>query len=375
MKTYALVFCSLFIFACSENKSHGDSRFLLTQDTVVVDPKGSIIDLRYGLNYPELSNDGKTLYHYTFGEAKFDKINLDNLQLEETLQFEKEGPNGMGRQIRGYGLTSSDQIMIWSHGINALFDQSGKKIRDLNLNKIAPEFDASRAIPIRLIEHPDDPNTIFGLYATLTDYRYVLVKYDLDKESHEKIPLPETEKLKEYRMEVFHGEIPAGVFSPSPSLTQFQDKILLTNDAYNEVYVYDIPLDSLYLISWNSELTENQNQYKLPKTTTPDQAAGEIGKYKESINFMAPKWDPDTQRFIRLSYKTLYGEDQTERGEPIATGADVFLTVLDKDLNIVKETFLDRYNKTPPPHFFKDNKIWLYENIDDEMGFVRITVD
>jgi hypothetical protein len=26
-------------------------------------------------------------------------------------------------------------------------------------------------------------------------------------------------------------------------------------------------------------------------------------------------------------------------------------------------------------HFYKDNKIWLYENIEDELGFIRITVD
>jgi len=96
---------------------------------------------------------------------------------------------------------------------------------------------------------------------------------------------------------------------------------------------------------------------------------------KESINFTVPKWDSDTQHFIRLSYKTLYGEDRTDRGEPIATGAEVFLTVLDKDLHVVKETFLDRYAKVPPPHFFKDNKIWLYENINDELGFVRIAID
>lgn len=48
---------------------------------------------------------------------------------------------------------------------------------------------------------------------------------------------------------------------------------------------------------------------------------------------------------------------------------------MDKDLNIVKEIFLEQYSKNPPSHFFVDNKIWLYENMDDELGFVRITID
>ncbi|WP_114749927.1 DUF4221 family protein [Pleomorphovibrio marinus] len=86
-------------------------------------------------------------------------------------------------------------------------------------------------------------------------------------------------------------------------------------------------------------------------------------------------WDHETQRFIRISYKTLFEKDRNERGLPIERGAEVFLTVLDKDLNIIKETFLDHYQKIPPPHFFIDNKIWLYENIEDELGFVRISLD
>ncbi|MEX2513385.1 MAG: DUF4221 family protein [Cyclobacteriaceae bacterium] len=106
-----------------------------------------------------------------------------------------------------------------------------------------------------------------------------------------------------------------------------------------------------------------------------EKAAEHIRKFDEAIKFMDPKWDPVSQRYIRLSYRTKFGEELNERGIAEITGAAVFLTVLDKDLNIVKETFLDRYQKRPPPHFFIDHKIWLSENIKDELGFVRITID
>ncbi|NHE56539.1 DUF4221 family protein [Cyclobacterium plantarum] len=377
MKNYVIVIGLLVIFGCSENKSKSEvePNFKLTQDTVVIDPIGGIINLKDGLNSPELSKDGKYLYHYTDGEARFDKINLDNLELEETLQFEKEGPNGMGSYIGGYALTAGNQLMIWSYGLNALFDQGGQKVRDLKLTKIAQELQGSEIFPLRLMEHPTDTNRIFGLYVKWQDYQYFMMKFDLEIESYEKVPLPETEKLHEFRMDIQHNGRPAGGFGPKPRLTNFQDKIVLTNSAYNEAYVYDIPLDSLYLISWSSELTGNQNEYKLPKTVELDQAGEHSRKYMEAINFMEPKWDPVSQRYIRLSYKTKFGEELNEFGEAEETGAEVFLTVLDKSLNIIKETFLDRYEKRPPPHFFIDNKIWLYENIADELGFVRITVD
>jgi len=378
MKNYAILIPLLVLFSCSENKTNSEDSmdFNLTQDTVMIDPDGSIINLKFGFNYPELSKDGKFLYHYTHGEAKFDKINLESLILEETLQFEKEGPDGMGGYIGGYALTSDDQFMIWSYGLNALFDQTGKKVRDLKLSKIAPETSGSEVFPIRLLKHPTDPNKIFGLYVKWEDHQYFIIKFDLENETFNKILLPETEKLDEYRMEIEHEGRPAGGFSPMPMATNIQDnKIVLTNDAFNEAYVYDINLDSLFLISWDSKLTENQNEYKLPKTVELEQAEEHRRKYYESISFLAPKWDPVSQRYIRLSYKTKFGNDLNEFGEAEETGADVFLTVLDKNLNIVKETFLEQYQKNPRSHFFIDSKIWLYENIDDELGFVRIAID
>lgn len=378
MKNFAFIGILLILLGCSENKSSSESDlgFLLAQDTVMIDPKGSIINLKYGLNNPELSSDGKFLYHFTQGEAKFDKISLDNLVLEETLQFEKEGPNGMGSFILGYVLSSADQLMIWSYGLNALFDLGGNKVRDLNLDKIAKELDGRQATPIRLMEHPSDPNTIFGLYVKYLENLFIIVKFDLENETYEKIALPETEKLENYRMEIEQGGRPAGAFSPVPMATKIRDnKIVLTNSAYNEAYVYDISLDSLYLISWDSKLTGNQNEYKLPKTVELEQAEEHRRKFYESINFLDPKWDPISERYVRLSFKTKFSADLNEYGRAEEIGAEVFLTVLDKDLNIIKETFLDSYQKNPRSHFFLDNKIWLYENMDDELGFVRIAVD
>ncbi len=380
MKKYVWVVITglSFLSACSEEsrESSGSFDFNLTQDTVRVDSKEGIINLQYGLNSPELSKDGKYLYHYNHGQAKFDKINLEELSLEETLQFELEGPDGMGTYIGGYALTSKDQMMIWSYGLNAIFDQSGKKVRDLKLDKIAQEeIKGSEAFPIRLIEKYNDPNVMFGLYVKWEGTQYFLLKYDLERESYEKILLPETEKLKEFRMEIEHEGRPAGGFGPPPIPTVVNEKIIMSNSAYNEAYVYDMSLDSLYLISWDSNLTGNKNEAKLPKKVQLEEAEEYRKMFSESINFMPPQWDQVSERFIRLSCKTNFSEELNEYGEAKPLSSEVFLTVLDKDLNILKETKLEEYDKEPPAYFFMDNKIWLFENIDDELGFVRIGLE
>lgn len=376
MKKFTLgVLCGLALLsACSERNSESSESldFVLSQDTVVVDAGDGNIDLQYGLSYPELSNDGKFLFNYIFNRSKFDKINLETLSLEKTLQFEREGRNGMGSYIGGYSLNSEDQIMIWSYGLNAIFDQTGEKIKDLKLDKFGPEeIKGAASFPMRLIEHPDDPSQIFGVYIKNEPSEFFIMKFDLEKETYQKIPLPETEKFDEFNMEFTNG----GGFGIVPFPTVNAGRIIMTNSAFNEAYVYDMFLDSLYLIPWDSKLTGNKNETKMPSSIDSEKGLEIRRKFFESINFMDPKWDPISQQFVRMSYRNIYGEELDEYGSPKVLKSEVFLTLLDKNLNIIKETKLDNYTKQPPKYFFLNSTIWLYENIDDELGFVRIKID
>ncbi|MFD2035072.1 DUF4221 family protein [Belliella marina] len=367
-----------FIAACSteKNESSENFEFNLTQDTVVVDSKDGIINLQDGLSFPELSSDGKHLYSLVFMQPKIDKINLETLTLEKTLEFEREGPNGIGTYVAGYSLTPKDQIMMWSYGINAIFDQSGEKVKDFKLDQIAgEEISGSGFLPLRLVEHPEDRNIIFGLYVKWSDYEYFLIKFDIESETFEKIALPETVKLNEFRMEIEVDGRPAGGFGPPPVATIADEKIILTNSGFNEAYVYDMILDSLYLISWDSKLTGNKNEAKLPKKVQMEEANEYAKQFDESIKFMPISWDPITQQYIRLSSKSRFGEELDQYGNTKELDSEVFLTIIDKNLKIVKETKLENYTKQPPKYFFIDNTIWLYENIDDELGFVRITIN
>ena len=85
---------------------------------------------------------------------------------------------------------------------------------------------------------------------------------------------------------------------------------------------------------------------------------------------MAPFWDQVGECFYRFSYQEL----------PEVIGGDggirskVYLTVLDKDLNQLGETLLPQLTKRPGKHFAKDGEIWIYENMNDEMGFVRLNM-
>ncbi|NHE55379.1 hypothetical protein [Cyclobacterium plantarum] len=55
-------------------------------------------------------------------------------------------------------------------------------------------------------------------------------------------------------------------------------------------------------------------------------------------------------------------------------GAAVFLSVLTKDFSLIAEYHFQSMDARPPFHFSKDGKLWLFENLEDEMGFVRMDI-
>jgi hypothetical protein len=51
------------------------------------------------------------------------------------------------------------------------------------------------------------------------------------------------------------------------------------------------------------------------------------------------------------------------------------LTILDENLQIIGESKVPELKRAPSTHFVKDGKIWIFENIDDEMAFVRLSIN
>lgn len=95
----------------------------------------------------------------------------------------------------------------------------------------------------------------------------------------------------------------------------------------------------------------------------------------KEFNYGNLVWDEAQNRFYRFSIKQQFGEDKDEYGQYIATGTDVYLNIFDENLNILAESLVPQLDAPPKKHFVKDGKIWIFENIDDEMAFVQLTIE
>lgn len=96
----------------------------------------------------------------------------------------------------------------------------------------------------------------------------------------------------------------------------------------------------------------------------------------EEITYVTPFWDPHKELFYRFSYQGEFDLDLDRQMQDLTPDkAKVYLTIYDKNLDQIDEALVPKLDKVPAKHFAKDGKIWMYINLEDELGFVRLTVD
>lgn len=85
-------------------------------------------------------------------------------------------------------------------------------------------------------------------------------------------------------------------------------------------------------------------------------------------------WDTENNKYYRLSFSSRFGEQKREgRILHERTNVDVFLSVFDQEFNLLGEIPIPELQITSSEKYFaKDGMLWVFENRDDEMGFVRI---
>lgn len=379
MKNLLFAISILFLFSCSgesEEKLGEDfSNITFSLDTVMVDSGEDFINLGGGLWVSAISKDHKYLYNWNQESYELDKVNLDQLVLEEKIKFEKEGPNGVGDYVSWISLLGTDQVLIASFENMGLLNFQGEKLKTFKLNGEKFEGDTLQAYEsfTRQAIISDDGNTIYGILGNWTGENSYLAKVDYQNKTLKKHELPGFEKLVDYSVK-FNSNGMIMVSPPDQGITEVEGKLIISNSVFNTLIVYDIAKDSLYQVNYENKLTKSgkTGQYVTEVDSEKDfyRAMSEIG---QEINFRNPIWDSKNQRYYRFSYETLPKaniQDEEEKQK-----SKVYLTILDKDFKVLGETLVKELQSSPTIHFVKDGKIWIYENVDDELGFVRMGID
>jgi hypothetical protein len=379
MKHILFVLSVLFLFSCggeNEEKSAEDfSNITFSMDTVMVDSGEDFINLSGGLWVSAINKDHKYLYNWNQEASELDKVNLDQLVLEEKIKFEKEGPNGVGNYISWISLMGNNEIVFANFQDMALLNFQGEKLRTYKLNGEKFEGDSLEAYEsfTRRAIISDDGNIMYGILGNWTGKNFYLAKVDYQNKTLKKHELPGFEKLADYSVTIKSDNM-IRISAPDQSITEVEGKLIISNSAFNTILVYEVAKDSLYQVNYDTKLTKSGKTGKYVTEVESEKdfyrATSEIG---QEINFRNPIWDSKNQRYYRFSYESLPKENILDEEEK--QKSKVYLTILDKDFKVLGETLVKELSKYPSTHFVKDGKIWMYENVDDELGFVRIGIN
>ncbi|MDO6438907.1 DUF4221 family protein [Cyclobacterium sp. 1_MG-2023] len=376
---------TLFIFfACNHSKSTSVSDPLpsleISLDTVMIDPGDEILFLKLGLALSALSDNKNYLFNLDPRKNSIEQINLNTLSFEKKFIFEKEGPNGVDGYILGFSLINDEQLLFCTSQKISIFNWQAQKIKStniINLGKVSNQLEDGEW-PFITVSISPEGNQFASLIFNYEEKTNALALINLDDETFRRLAVPTIEKAKKYEVTFKENGGGSGIVS-TRYLKEGGGKILLGTSVSSEVYVLDKGSDTLRHLTFNSQLTPNEKKGTYPSEVgTLAELALFKRKIEEDINFKEPVWDEKKQVYYRLSYQLGF-EDNFDQNEnhvfPIPIGATVYLSVLDKNFNLIVEKKVPELSKNPSFHFAKDGKLWLFENIEDEMGFVRLDIN
>jgi len=371
------------ILACNSQKKGADGdlpTLEISMDTVMIDPGQEILFLNWGLDISALSEDKKHLYNVNPQEYFIEQINLNSLKFEKKYFFEKEGPNGVGNYVRDFSLISEDKIFISAYPKENILDWQGRKLESFDIAEMGKQHkqmeDADR--PFKTISLAPDGSQFASLISNYEEKTAFFALINRNNKTFKKFAIPAIEKAKNFEPLLNDGESAMGL-GTDRYLMEEGGKIILGTGVSNELYVMDKTSDSLRHITFNSQLTPNEKSGTYPaEVGDRKQFQSYFKEIQEDINFKGPVWDEKKQVYYRFSYQLLF-EDNPEQKEkqffPQPSGATVYLSVLDKELNLIAEGTVPELDRYPGFYFSKDGKLWMFENIEDEMGFLRLDIN
>lgn len=381
MKNSLILGLFLALASCqsSGNESGSGQEFDVQLDTVMIHPGEEILFLNWGLGQAKLSPDKKYLYNFNYQEYTIEKIDLDELKFVHKITLDKEGPNGLGANFRNLEIIGHDRFLFCSYGQDNIVNDQGKKMEQFDLGKLGEgsgEMEEGDYIQVPL-SISSEGHRFAGMVTNWEKKTAKLVVIDREENQVTTFPAPEIEKAAKFEIMLNDGEMRMGLGTYRFGKVE-NGKLIFGTGVGHELYVLDPEAEEFRLVSYASELLPPEKSGDYPAEVSSQNEMRVIHeKIQSDINFAAPVWDEKKQVYYRLAFQMEFDDSKPipeGRFMRETSGATVFLTVLDKDFNLLSEGQLTTMNKYPPFYFAKDGKLWLFENLEDEMGFVRMDI-
>jgi len=371
----AIIALTLFVACNPSTESKKDfTPLTFSMDTVIIDSKGEFLFLNWGLSTATVSNDGKVLYNLNIQEPSLEAIDLDKLELLSMQVFDKEGPNGIENKGRG-GIVYLGEDTIFFKGWPSpeIFNTKGQKLAALrNFTDIKTKVtDKGKNFMYEAVI-PTDPHHVYGIVNEFPGKNFEFGRINLKDCTLKTYPLPTWGKFDDFTITYDDGQT-YHIFGPYIYVENINRHIIVSSNFSSELFVYKSDSDSLHHLTYSYNLTKSEKAGGYPtEISDPKEYHNIFKRLNSEVSFHSPIWDNEKQQYYRIHYENFYEDDFSEM-YPKMLGAKVYLSIYDKEFNLIGEGKLPTFKDHPGFHFVKDGKIWMFKNIGDEMGFVRLS--
>ncbi|MCH7398552.1 DUF4221 domain-containing protein [Belliella sp. DSM 107340] len=373
MKNPILFLLVILICSCSSESSKSNQgasiSLQIIQDTLLVDSGDEVVMAGANLWLSVLSEDQGKLFNYDRKSSNLEVFDLDQLKLVEKVKFDNDGPNAVSAFVMSMKNWKNGNLFLQGFDISGVYDTEGKLIQKYSLHPtdyIDKDSEGDFNFKGEFV-FLNDTTVLIGLIRMFENIPH-LAKLHLGKKKMDLIDFPYPERLEKYSI-VMDGEMKIAYLG-SVFMHVIDEKVVFTSNCYNDCMVFDQNNGSFEHIEFQSSLTPNQKEGgQKQKVGSREEFSEQQKIISKQIDFGRWVWDSSNQKFYRLSYFTTSDAEDQE-----ANKTRVFLTVFDKDLKMLAETELDSYKKRPGTYFAKDGSVWIHENVDDDLGFVRLKI-
>ncbi|MFD2034754.1 DUF4221 family protein [Belliella marina] len=363
----------VLLFSCGQKATDDlQKNFSYKLDTVLVDSKGKNLDLTRYITNSDLDVQESVIYLFNKFDHSIDEVNLDKLEYVQSIPFEKEGPNGTSYINYIYAL-EDDLFFIKGSAKSGVFNKNGSILQSADWSKINGG-EGFQMLRNELVLEYSDSMKVFGLAYDLDRNVYLDVlstsdntknRFDIDLE-------------KAYQDNVLELDDSGNYFyiDPMVHLKAENGHAIVSHDFSNEIYIFNTSGELVKKVSYEPTMTpKSVKQIDKKEIVSRDVIENTYQGFLEQIKFSAPVWDKLNKRYLRLSAQRVFTDTKLENAFlPQVKETKIFLTVFDEDFNLISEGEVLEFNSESVKYFAKDGMLWFFTNVDDELGFVRLSL-
>ena len=369
-----LLFC---FWACAEKGSEEGtakySNLTFTMDTVLVDSRDEILMAATSPYSHSVSKDLKTLFYWDFQGSQIEVIDLEKMALVEKIPLEKEGPDGVGQN--GYLMflleNGNRAFLGWDNRI-AIADTEGNIIKRIKLDEPWMTEGIEDLGTLSFIGFSENGSKIYCNFSNYEKLQAKVLELDIEQEKRRLIEIPYFEKMDKFRVSwTSDNGSTRSMTYPSLSISSWKDEYLFTTNVLNSIYRFDPREEEAILIKYENTLTSSEKTGTYKNEVASQSEIQEVSaKIREEINFLVPIWDEKNEVFYRFSYYTL------PRIADESIKSRTFLSILNTDFELIGEKEVTDLGLTVShAQFVKDGQIYFYLNLEDELAYIRLTIN